>query len=82
MRIDKNGKEIEKNIFYTYYLFIYLLIVQDLWNAHCHILLIIFLKEFIELKVNSDDMTKNVEHAELNITIATIFLNRKILKMI
>ena len=25
---------------------------------------------------------KNVEHTELNITIATIFLNRQILKMI
>ena len=30
----------------------WLLIVQDLWQAHYQILSIIFLKEFIELNVN------------------------------
>ena len=30
------------------------MIAQDLWQAHYHILSIIFLKEFIELHVNSD----------------------------
>ena len=42
----------------------------------------IFLKEFIELNVNWDMMIKNVKHVELNISIATVFLNTQILKMI
>ena len=42
----------------------------------------IFLKEFIELNVNSDTMIKNVKRVELNISIATVFLNTQILKMI
>ena len=47
------------------------------------ILLIIFLKEFIELNVNTEAMTKNVKQVELNISIATIsiFLNTQILKI-
>ena len=52
------------------------------WKAHCQILLILFLKEFIELNVNSDMVIKNVKYVELNIRIATVFLNRQILKMI
>ena len=47
-----------------------------------HILSIIFLKEFIELNVNSDTMIKNVKHMELNISIATVFLNTQFLKTI
>ena len=43
-----------------------LLIVQDVWQSH--ILSIIFLKEFVEANVNSDVMTKNVKHVELNIS--------------
>ena len=46
------------------------------------ILLIMFLNHFIELNVNSDTMMKDVIHVVLNISIATVFLNRKILKMI
>ena len=42
----------------------------------------IFLKQFIELNVNWDMMIKNVKHVELNISIATVFLNTQILKMI
>ena len=38
-----------------------LLIAQDLWQAHYHILSIIFLKEFIELTVNLDTMIKKCE---------------------
>ena len=33
-----------------------LLRVQDLWQAHPQILLIILLKEFIKLNVNTDSM--------------------------
>ena len=46
-----------QQIYLTYYS---LLIVQDLWQAHYQILSIIFLKEFIELNVNSDTLIKNV----------------------
>ena len=67
-----------QNICLTYY---NLLIAQDLWQASYQILSIIFLKEFIELNVNSDMMIKNVKHVELNISIATVFLNTQILKM-
>ena len=38
------------------------LIAQDLCQDHYQILLIIFLKEFLELYVNSDTMIKNVKH--------------------
>ena len=46
------------------------------------ILSIIFLKEFIELNVNLDIIVKNVRLAELNISIATVFLNTNILQII
>ena len=45
------------------------------------ILSIIFLKEFIELNVNTK-MIKNVRLVELNISIETVFMNMWILKMI
>ena len=59
-----------------------LLIEEDLWQAHYQILSKIFLKEFIKLNVNTDTITKNVKIAELNISIATLFSNTQILKMI
>ena len=65
----------EKKLHKIYLTYYNLLIVQDLWQAHYQILSIIFLKEFIELNVNTDMMTKNVILAELNISIATVFLN-------
>ena len=43
------------------------------WQVHFQILLIIFLKEFIELNVNSDRMIKNMKHVEFNISIVTIY---------
>ena len=55
-------KKIQK-IYLTYYS---LLIVQDLWRAHYQILSIIFLKEFIELNVNTNMTIKNIKLAELN----------------
>ena len=59
-----------------------LLIAQDLLQAHYQILIIILLKEFIKLNVNTDTMIKNVKLAQLNINIVTVFLNTQTLKMI
>ena len=59
-----------------------LLIAQDLWQAHYQILSIIILKGFIELNVNTSKMVKNVKCVELGITIVTVFLNTRVLKMI
>ena len=56
--------------------------VQDLWQIDYQILSIIFLKEFIELNVNFDTTIDNIKHVELNINVATVFLNRHILKVI
>ena len=58
-----------QKIYLTYY---NLLIMQDLWQAHYQIFLIIFLKEFLELNVNSDIAMKNVKIAQLNMGIATV----------
>ena len=68
-----------QKIYLTYYS---LLIAQDLWQAHYQILSIIFLKEFIELNVNSDTMMRNVKHVKLNINIGTFSLNKQILNII
>ena len=46
------------------------------------IVIINFLKQFIELNVNSGIMIKNVKHVELNISIATVFSKIQTLKMI
>ena len=43
--------------------------MQDLWQIHHQILSIIFLKEFIELNVNMDMMTKNVRLVGSNIAL-------------
>ena len=64
-------KRLQK-IYRTYY---GLLTEQDLWQVYYQILSMIFLKEFIELNVDSDKMIKNVSHAEWNISIATVFWN-------
>ena len=68
-----------RKVYLTYY---NLLIAQGLWQAHYQILSIIFLKEVIEFNVNSDMTIKNLKHVELNISIATVFLNIQTLKMI
>ena len=59
-----------------------LLIAQDLWQAHYQILPIIFLREFIKLNVNRNTLIKNLKPVELNVNIATVFLNKPIFKMI
>ena len=71
-------KKLQK-LYLTYY---NLLIAQDLWQAHCQILSLIFLKELVKLNVNTDTMIKNVKPAESNINIATVFLNTQTLQMI
>ena len=77
-RTNKNGEEVTK-IYLTCYK---LLAAQDLWQVHYRILSITFLMEFIQLIANLETMTKNVDHVQLNISIATVFLNTKVLKMI
>ena len=52
-----------------------LFIAKDYWQARYQILSIIFLKEFINVNFNTDTMIKNVKLAEININIATVFLN-------
>ena len=68
-----------QEMYLTYY---NLLISQDLWQARYQFLPVISLKEIIELNVNSDIMIKNVKHVELDISIATVFLNTQTLQMI
>ena len=52
-----------------------LLIDQYLCQAHYQILLMIFLKEFIELKCKFGYNDKKIKLMKLNISIATVFLN-------
>ena len=59
-----------------------LLIAQDLWQDHYQTLLIVLLKEFIELNVNMDTMIKIVKLAELNTKIASAVLNTQTLQRI
>ena len=68
-----------KKIYLTYY---NLLRARDLWQVIYQILSIIFLKEFIELNVDMNMMIKNMKLVELNISIATVSFNTRILKMI
>ena len=72
--IDKNEEEItKKDLIYHN-----LLIVQDLWQVYYQILSVIFLTEFKELNMTRDTMIKNVRLVELNISIATVFMNTQI----
>ena len=43
-----------------------LLILQDLWQSHYKILLMILLNDFMKIKVNTDMLQKNVKIVELN----------------
>ena len=74
----KMKKKLQK-IYLKYY---DLLLVQDLWQAHYQILSTIFLKKSTELNVNTDMMIKYLKLVELNISIATVFLDTQVLKMI
>ena len=66
-------------MYLTYY---NLLIAQELRQTLHQILAIIFLKDFFELNVNTTMTIKDVKLVELNINIATVFLNIQILKII
>ena len=57
----KHWKEIKKKLNLTVY---NLLIVQDLWPAHFQIMLIISIKEFKKLNLNTDTMIENVKRVE------------------
>ena len=72
----------EKRLQKIYLIYYSFLTAQNLRQVHYEILSIIFLKKFIELNQNTDMMIKNVKLVELNISIATVFLNTKILEMI
>ena len=63
-----------QQICHTYY---NLLIAQDIWQAHYQILPIIFLKEFIELNVNSDMMIKKCETSRIKYKYCDCFLGYK-----
>ena len=65
-------KKKSQKIYLTYY---NIFIAQDLWQAYYQILSIIFLNEFIELKVNTDMTIKNVRPVEFNISTSIVFLN-------
>ena len=77
IRIDKSRKEMTKTISYR---------LQFIDNARFmvnnQIWLIILLKEFLVLNVNTDVIIKNVKLMELNIKIASVFLNTKTVKII
>ena len=70
-RIDQNGEKNTKNISYI----LQLIKSAKLKQVLCQILLIIYLKDFIELNVNEDIMIKNIKYLDDNIGIATVFLN-------
>ena len=76
-RIDKNGEEITKNISHI----LQFIDSARFMEVHSQIFSIIFLKEFVTLNVNLDTKIKNVIHVELNISIATVFSNMKILNV-
>ena len=57
-------------------------LTAQLSQTHNKILLIILLKEFIEIHVNTDTMVKNVKLAQLISKIASAFLNTQTLKII
>ena len=77
-RIDKKGNEITNTISHRLQFIDSARFMASLYQ----ILLIILLKEFITLIVNSNMVKKNVKLVELNIKIATAFLNMQTLKMI
>ena len=52
-----------------------LLTMQDLWQVHNLILLIILLKEFVKLSANMDMTIKIVKCVKLNTNIASAILN-------
>ena len=77
-RIEKSGEKLYK-LYLTYYS---LSTTSGLWQVHYQILLIILLKEFIELNVNMGMIIKSFRHVELNTKVMIVVLNTQTLKMI
>ena len=77
-RIDKNGEKVTKNIYYIlHFIDSTIFIPSSLSNFVNN------LPERIHrINVNTDIMIKNVKLVELNVSIATVFLNTQILKKI
>ena len=71
IKMEKKLKKLSRLQFPDYNL----LITQDLWQVHYQILLIILLKEFIKVKVNTDMMINNMKLAELSAKILSAVLN-------
>ena len=69
IKMEKSLQE----IYLTYYNLL-IALWQDLWQERYQILSIISLKKFVKLNVNTNTMAKNVKLEELNINIATVFL--------
>ena len=74
--------KLEKKLQNIYLTFYSLLTAQDLSQVHYQVLLIIYLKDFTESNVNQNMMIKNMEHVELNISIAIVYKDTDTLKMI
>ena len=64
----------EKKLQKIYLWYYRLLIGQDLWQSNDQILLIIFVKKFMELNENSDTMTKNCETYDIRYKHCDCFL--------
>ena len=77
IRIDKSRKEMTKTISYRLQF-----IDSARFMVNNQIWLIILLKEFLVLNVNTDVIIKSVKLMELNIKIASAFLNTKTAKII
>ena len=71
IKMEKKLKKLSRLQFPDYNL----LITQDLWQVHYQILLIILLKEFIKVKVNTAMMINNMKLAELSAKILSAVLN-------
>ena len=72
-QLIKMEKKLQK-ICFTFYS---LLIALDLSKALYQILLIIYLKDFIELNVHQNVMIKNVKHMKINISTTTVRIEYK-----
>ena len=84
-RIGRNREKITKPypLSYPYLRTNYsLLIGQDLWQAHHRFLLIISLKESIQLNVNMDIIIKYMKNVELKTKIVIVILTTQTLKII
>ena len=77
-RIDKNGEEIKRNVFYKLqFTNSERFVARLLWSLVNN-----SLKKYMKSIVNADAIIENAKLAELDIHIAIVFLNTQTLKMI